>query len=588
MTLREAAYSPFLIYFALNLISVKPQMHSSDNRFLGEPHKQLLIDGLTGFGGVLNEWVTDMLSNHTDVKEIIKFAAKYARSRHPLAFPPSRGSDYTMQVRNISRLKLVYSADGQSPAMFGAVDPVLQQSFYVPLVWGLLYTFYIHLVLAEWPAVVLIHRFTILEYAGHSMYVLEHSFHRETSANKENHLHMPTDQSGCLVSREIKASVEVDQSEAGNHHLGQCSLGGENGRLSSTWSKFVQYKTVMSDNRMCVSREIPDQSYFEVETDHSNRRSYPSAKYKPGTTSGQSAAMSLGSGADAGRRNVSILSYNIWNTNSVSGRDKEYINRIKSLGKLCQRSEADVITFQEVRFQDDRGGHLGPNQLDHLSDLLPGYQFVYQPAQVQSDQLPGLTVEGVAIFSRHPIMYRSALMLSRNPKDVADSHQRVLMHAQIDIPIVGPIHVLTTHLSLSHEARLLSVTEISDYISSLAGPVFLSGDMNAEAHNDEVRFLAGKHSVFGRKMTDFHDIWEYQHKNCRHINETSDKEVMPKGLTFSALEHKLTKRIDLIFFKEHPRVMALDVMLVDNGLRGEKAASDHLGILAEFAVTADS
>ena len=57
------------------------------------------------------------------------------------------------------------------------------------------------------------------------------------------------------------------------------------------------------------------------------------------------------------------------------------------------------------------------------------------------------------------------------------------------------------------------------------------------------RFLAGKHSVFGRKMTDFHDIWEYQHKNCRHINETSDKEVMPKGLTFSALEHKLTKRV---------------------------------------------
>jgi len=42
------------------------------NPILGEPHKQLLIDGLTGFGGVLNEWVTDMLSNHTDVKEIIK------------------------------------------------------------------------------------------------------------------------------------------------------------------------------------------------------------------------------------------------------------------------------------------------------------------------------------------------------------------------------------------------------------------------------------------------------------------------------------------------------------------------------------
>ena len=50
------------------------------------------------------------------------------------------------------------------------------------------------------------------------------------------------------------------------------------------------------------------------------------------------------------------------------------------------------------------------------------------------------------------------------------------------------IHVLSTHLSLSHEARLLSVVEISDYISRLQGPVFLTGDMNAEAHNEEVRY----------------------------------------------------------------------------------------------------
>ena len=64
-------------------------------------------------------------------------------------------------------------------------------------------------------------------------------------------------------------------------------------------------------------------------------------------------------------------------------------------------------------------------------------QFVYEPAQIQTHGLPERIEEGVAIFSRHPIVDHATLLLSRDVTDVADTHQRILLDASVQLPHIG-------------------------------------------------------------------------------------------------------------------------------------------------------
>ena len=67
---------------------------------------------------------------------------------------------------------------------------------------------------------------------------------------------------------------------------------------------------------------------------------------------------------------------------------------------------------------------------------------MFEPAQIQTHGLPTRIEEGVAIFSRHPISSRRTLLLSRDVTDVADTHQRVLLDAVIELPLVGQVRVI--------------------------------------------------------------------------------------------------------------------------------------------------
>ena len=48
---------------------------------------------------------------------------------------------------------------------------------------------------------------------------------------------------------------------------------------------------------------------------------------------------------------------------------------------------------------------------------------------------------------------------------------------------------MTSHLSLSHEAREESVVQIWRYIKGLRGPVILTGDFNAEPQEKALRLV---------------------------------------------------------------------------------------------------
>ena len=73
---------------------------------------------------------------------------------------------------------------------------------------------------------------------------------------------------------------------------------------------------------------------------------------------------------------------------------------------------------QEVRYDSSLGDEGQHGQISHLTELLPGYQYVYQPAAVyfHADTYPSHDEEGCAIFSKYPIIHsdfrvRPALLL---------------------------------------------------------------------------------------------------------------------------------------------------------------------------------
>lgn len=268
---------------------------------------------------------------------------------------------------------------------------------------------------------------------------------------------------------------------------------------------------------------------------------------------------------------LSVMTYNIWNTNTYTKDDKQYPARCKLLEKVLLDELPDVITFQEVRYEHFKGDNLGPNQMKHLSDILKNYQFVYAPAQLDISSLyDGKTEEGVAVFSRFPVIAHNTFLLFRNRSNSADVNQRVCLHVQILHPVHRVVHILTTHLSLSHEAREESVIQIWRYIKGLRGPVILTGDFNAEPQEKAMRFLRGEVPLKGERTCGVSDLWTYVYP-------------LSPGFTFDCVSGDLVKRIDYIFWRNFPaNLQIVDTRIIQSKGKGSNAASDHLPVVAIF------
>jgi endonuclease/exonuclease/phosphatase family metal-dependent hydrolase len=277
-------------------------------------------------------------------------------------------------------------------------------------------------------------------------------------------------------------------------------------------------------------------------------------------------------------KQLKISTYNIWNFN---GHDEgNYKLRLEQLGKLCRLNSADIFGFQEVRYDFNKRGYWGPNQVEHLSNMLPQYQFVFQPAMSYPENTFARVEEGVAIFSWYPIINHSYILLSRDVSDEGDTHQRICLHAEIETPQLQRIHVFNTHLPLSEVARNRNVLEIWAFIQTYPKPWILMGDLNAEPHSKAMRFLAGLETIDGATAKGLQDVWTTLYPEPRPgAPELYGKDEAPDpGLTFSTLENKLVKRIDYLFvaLDEMAKIEAVD--LIDDGVRWDGVTSDHLGV----------
>ena len=268
---------------------------------------------------------------------------------------------------------------------------------------------------------------------------------------------------------------------------------------------------------------------------------------------------------------LKILTLNVWNTNSRNKTGDGYVGRLEMMIDEIERSGAEVIGLQEVRFDDNQQiGSLSPNQMQHLSLRLPRYNFIYQPASLyaEDDVINSTKEEGLAIMSRYPIISWSYILLSGDID--LDVHQRICLHAEIKTPRESVLHVFVTHLSLNNELREMSVQEIVDFMSRYEGDKVLMGDMNCEPDSREMEYL---------REDGLKDAWLafYPEPDIRPPRRSEGGVERFHGLTFDATDKELRKRIDFIYLTTSPSSAASAIELIGSDKRN--VISDHLGVL---------
>ncbi|XP_053407685.1 uncharacterized protein LOC123547470 [Mercenaria mercenaria] len=482
------------------------------------------------FGNALRQDIKAVTATDSDVVEVIKYVQQYTRKRYPWNIP-SQGLDPV--VTQLSKKLLIYTHDGETPLFFE--DEVKDRSGlehgvtrFIPL--GAMYDFVL-----SWTEsmVEFCHNYTVSVYPKDRINIYTHTFYLQNL----NITNPGTDEIQYLFP---KVGSSYFKYLAGSEHVGQFSY----------TSEFSHLET-----------EEAFKGYSGTPGAHSDQ------------LEGGSGIKSSFTDKSGSSKRLRVMTYNIWNMNSKSTRAGGYTERMKRLKEAILKTDPDVIALQEVRYEEAKGEDLGPCQIHTLSEWLPQYQFVFQPAQMQMNTVyEGRTEEGVAIMSKYPIISYDSIMLFINRSNSADTHQRVLLQADIFIPSVGMVHIFNTHLSLSHEAREKCAVQIWNHVKPMKGPVLVLGDLNAEPHELSVQYLRGQDVFPGEDRSELVDVWS-------KLNPDD------KGLTFGTLDKNLTKRIDYIFYRGGVQCCDIEACYIpDDGGRGYKAASDHLPLMAVLSL----
>ncbi|XP_078587617.1 uncharacterized protein LOC144868828 [Branchiostoma floridae x Branchiostoma japonicum] len=505
------------------------------------------------YGGILNSFVPGVLPNDTDIQQVAQFALQYATEHVPHLVPRAgegaEGGDFLKpEILQPRKLKLHFTQNGQNPALYELVYEQNGEKLTETHIIILGITYFLTL---SWPSIAnsLVHRFVVTLFSGH-LYVFEHTWFQVASQTDE----------GTILPCASKYIQDVQE-----------------GAMSSTRTQNVESLT-LGDNKHSVqysSNQVCQQTSQEKQECGSQD------KAKSATTTKKS-YLQTDNDLSAG---LKIASYNVWNFNGgPEGRVKAYVERAQHLGQVLADCAADIIALQEVRFAYNRGGPLGPNQIQHFTHYLPGYQYVFQPAMSYPESILGRVEEGVAIISKFPIITHDYILLYRNASDSEDFHQRICLHAEIETPYLGVVHLFVTHLSLSEPAQDMSVVQIWEFMQRFRGPAVLMGDLNTEPDSKAIRFLQGVEEIDRVKTEELQDAWLMKYPEPRADRDGTywRNEIRDSGLTFNALKSHLEKRIDYMFVRLPSDVRLHNISLLDDGKRGYAAASDHVGLMGTF------
>ena len=184
------------------------------------------------------------------------------------------------------------------------------------------------------------------------------------------------------------------------------------------------------------------------------------------------------------------------------------------------------------------------------------------------------TDEGLAVFSRFPILQSSHLVLSRVLSDSDDAHQRLVMRYLIETP-QGHINVFHSHFALTETARQRAVLELWNWVQQFPLPHVFMGDLNAEPNDPAITFLLGESEIDGIRA-DYEDAFS--------------QSQVPQSDAFTFPAWEPIKRIDFMFLRgaraaNYHRLGRIPVELNQIDGNGNPLllwSSDHFGIACDL------
>ncbi len=231
------------------------------------------------------------------------------------------------------------------------------------------------------------------------------------------------------------------------------------------------------------------------------------------------------------------------------------------IANVIKAEEPDIVSVQELdRFWARSAGADQPEELAALlkMDYRFGANLIHPPdihAHVEHEF-------GVATFTRFPIISSENYLLPNRD----EMEQRGLLDTRLQVPGVGEIAVLNTHLQVgmgsNREAasllRMEQIRVISNYVSRLDVPVILSGDFNTTPEAGEIDLL------FGGKAG-LREAWALAGEG---VGDT----------IFAGAGGEPVARIDYIFASRDFNVLTAEVIDTETS----RMASDHFPVVADL------
>jgi endonuclease/exonuclease/phosphatase family metal-dependent hydrolase len=224
---------------------------------------------------------------------------------------------------------------------------------------------------------------------------------------------------------------------------------------------------------------------------------------------------------------LKILTYNVRN---CKGMDN--VTDYERVAKVISRINADVVALQELDSVTERS-----RRIDVLAELARKTGMF--PTYNSSIRFQG-GAYGIGFLTHEEPIYTEAL-----PFPGSEEKRSIL------IIEMAKYVVCCTHFSLTQRDRAESVDIINQLLSKYKKPVFLAGDLNAEASSPEIIKLS--------------ETWQ-------KLNDPLDP-------TFPA--NKPAECIDFIMSK---KTESFQIKVIESSIEDEPVASDHLPVWVKVVV----
>ena len=242
---------------------------------------------------------------------------------------------------------------------------------------------------------------------------------------------------------------------------------------------------------------------------------------------------------------ITVATYNIHKAHSMRGC---HLNELKN---GLKEMNADLICLQEVQDRNSK----------RKSSILTEYD-QSQVAALQANLYPHIAYGANAIYDHghhgNAILSKYPIQQWRNI-DVSDHRleQRGILHATLDHPQLGEVHVINSHFGLFKGSRVRQAQALIQHVRESVpkhAPLIVAGDFNATEDEAGIRHLLDAHPEFMR------------------LQPENDGPTHPD----------LSRAVDHIFFFPRSRLVDYTCWIDTSDL--SRRASDHLPVVAELQI----